>query len=136
MKIFNAKQRVVEFSYNELFAPMKGEFGLPSYVLNTFFPYKLNTQYFVLKWSLHYMDKKINHLLFVVTVHSEFAFELENEKRDFQDVMKQLNLFYSDVINFVRENTEGNFDRLTPIVFAFDDVIEVMKAHGFYQHLN
>ncbi|PTS96288.1 hypothetical protein DBR11_19500 [Pedobacter sp. HMWF019] len=74
--------------------------------------------------------------LFIIIVQSQFAFETENVLKDYQDVMKQLNIFYSQVVDFVRDNTEGYFDKLIPKPLVFDDVIDQMKANGYYQHLN
>nr|WP_121272844.1 hypothetical protein [Pedobacter schmidteae] len=136
MKIFDSKSRIVDFSYNETFAARNGEFGSPSFVLNTFFPFKRNAQYFVLKWSFSYTDEKTKYMLFAITVHSEFAFEVENEQKDFQDIMKQLNLFYCEIVDFVRKNTEGYYDKLNPQPLVFDDVIDLIKAHGFYNFIN
>jgi len=136
MKIFNAKSRIVDFSYNEHFIPKNGALGSPNYTLNTFFPFRENAQFFVLRWSFSYVDEKTNNLLFAVTVQSQFAFEVENEQKDYRDIMNQLEEFYSEIVDFVRRNTEGNFDRLIPKPFIFNDVITLIKAHGFYNYIN
>lgn len=136
MKISNIKSRIVEFVYNELFSRKQGPFDAPNYTLNTFFPFKENRNYFVLRWSLDYIDKQTHDLLFSIVVQTEFAFEVENQDKDYLDVMKRLNIFYDQITDFVRDNTEGHFDKLIPKPFVFDDVIARIKAHGYYQYLN
>lgn len=89
-----------------------------------------------MRWSLDYIDKQTHDLLFSIVVQTEFAFEVENQDKDYLDVMKRLNIFYDQITDFVRDNTEGHFDKLIPKPFVFDDVIARIKAHGYYQYLN